>query len=190
MDSIFYFITSNYLLIIAIAVIIFMAIVGYYAEKTNFGQNKYNSQKKHISIDNEQVKDIQKIVDDNNAVIASIDNSIKVQNSPLSNKEEVSEILVNNEDTNLDERKENIENEKNEELEDLDLAFERAFQDQISIADVDVLDDDIDNMKVDPLFSSDNLNVSSINVDANSNIELPEIKKLESEDPKEDVWKF
>lgn len=188
MDSVFYFITSNYLIIIIIVLAILMAIVGYYAEKTNFGKNKYNTSN---DINNIDKKNIQELA--NKKWSDSFDNKSLLKNDlQVEDKENSIEIknenIVKKDSSNLSTKKENVESKENDELEDLDIAFEKAFQDQISISDVDNLDDDIDNMKVEPLFSSDGLSSNIINIDSNSNIELPKIKKIDTEEEKKDVW--
>lgn len=161
MEYVIDFFATNYILIIILCVIIIMFFLGYYAEKTNFGEIKYKDRNKNKNEEEEVVEE--------EPIPILEEETVDLQTAPVENN-------------NIELPKEEVKISTDIETDDLEVAFQKAFQEQISLADSEYLDEDIDNMKVDPLFSDSNDTTSIID----SNIKLPEIKKMELKD--EIIW--
>lgn len=87
MTQVLEYITQNYTLFLFGAIIILLAVIGYYAEKTNFGQGKVDKTKDE--------KTVNKEVDLNNTGLMDITN--EMENKIESNAQNKTEGLVENE---------------------------------------------------------------------------------------------
>lgn len=205
MTKILEYIMLNYTWFLGGMIIILLAIIGSYADKTNFGQGKEKES-------NKKTEDLiipNKGLDDYARELSDKEHSISQENPEILNnqKEDLSKLEGN--DTNLLEtdnssinetdnssinETEKIESEENiHELEDAhENDFEKDFDKfteefNATLPKKDIMDgellDDIDSLSLD---KTKEFKFSDIpNLD---DVELPEIKQLTPEE--EDIWKF
>ena len=193
-NEIMNFINEHYLKLVIGLVLVLMAIIGYYAEKTNFGNKlkKENKKENKVDIDNIGLNDFV----ESNSDITSINqtNEIVQDSGNLPSQENINENNINGYNENF-QSKETLTEEQtlmknNVVLDDvnvetnLDDEFKKVFPTEESM-DYDLMVD-INNMHIEPLESVD---ISNNNAYAklSSNIDLPEINDFESSG---DVWKF
>lgn len=116
MDKIIEFIISNYVWFIVIAVIIIMAIIGYIADKTEFGKNKEKKEEQNNEIPQNILENESALINQNNNVSNESIVEIKPQAEdtidpslfvPLSNNEQDQPVYI--------EPSQNVNTEQNDE---------------------------------------------------------------------------
>ena len=156
------YIVSNYTWFLSGTIIILLAIIGSYAEKTNFGQGRPKEPKNENTNDFElpQDKTISEYVNDN------------------INGNDFSDLAIPTEMDDNNSKKENYEDfEKS--FQNFDEEFNEVLPEK-DIIDDDLLDD-IDDLSFD---KTQKINLGDIpDLD---DVELPEIKKIKSDD--ENIW--
>ena len=203
------YILANYTWFLVGIVIILLAIVGYYADKTNFGQGKENKLKENehdkdemlnnnieqtdaennaeVLVENLNVeKTNEEIVGevDNHDVVSNIDSEIKnrtVESDESQNIELIPRELPDAESEIKEEKQEDTLKISEEKFNMFSEEFE-ALMPKKNIINTDLLSD-IDDLELDKTQKID-LNIVP-NLD---DIELPKIMELSAED--EDIWKF
>jgi hypothetical protein len=178
MNLIIEYITTNYIWFLFGAIIILLAIIGSYADKTNFGQNKLVKKEKTDKIENE-VLDNQEENEKPEIQEENID-------SVLEDEKETSDLNLENQEDLKEKNKTQItdegkQGEFDKKFEELDEEF-NAFLPKKDIIDDDLLSD-IDDMSLDKTQKVDFSDIPDLD-----DLELPKIKKLKSVD--EDIWKF
>ena len=179
MDEIIEYIMANYTLLLAGAIIILLAIIGSYADKTNFGQGKQKETKEKTK--DELIKDLDgKTL--NEALGQPVNENVSEEVSPVQNSLENNAPLENPSIEQPQEVEPQIPVDPIDiEYNNLDQQFNEVLPKE-SVIDNNILDE-IDNLSLD---KTQQLNVVDIpDVD---DVELPEIKDLRQED--EDIWKF
>lgn len=180
MENILNFFQTNSILFIGGVIIILLALIGRYADKTKFGQNK-NGEKPIDEQKDDAINDINDSIVNND--INKTEQTIK-ENS-------VSEIEIEKKDEkNINEKvnegqteivvqpkEEIVQNEYDKLDKELDILLPKK-----DIIDEDLLED-IDNLSLD---KTQKIKVTDIpDLD---DVDLPEIKNLNQQD--EDIWKF
>ena len=196
MTEVLEYIVSNYTWIIIGIIIILLAIIGSYADKTNFGQGKSKDKKEDLDSDPISVNDFE---------YQTLDNNMQEDNN---NKEERSDDALEHNDAqtsktinNIDEKSndENVSNEDHEEtqsntdqvgqnetketFEEKFDKFDKEFNSVLpekNVINGDLLED-IDSL------SLEKADFTSSEIPDLDDIELPKIKQIEKE---EDIWKF
>ena len=174
------FIMTNYTWILFNTIIVLLAIVGSYAEKTNFGQGKKAEDETEDK--DESKKDVAN---------ANIDSQAKIQNL-LGVKEEPLDKKVNKDNSTTDEQQKNDVVEQNEQsMSNLD-KFENQFEKldkevEAFLPKKDIINDDLLN-EIDSLSFDKTQKLNLNDIPDLDDVELPKIKDLKSTD--EDIWKF
>lgn len=185
MENILNFFQTNSIWFIVGVIIILLALIGRYADKTNFGQNK-NGEKPIDEQKDDAINDINDSIvnnDINKTEQIEIEQTIKensVSEIEIEKKHEknINEI-VNEEPTKIDEQpKEDIvQNEYDKLDKELDILLPKK-----DIIDEDLLED-IDNLSLDKTQKIKITDIPDLD-----DVDLPEIKNLNQQD--EDIWKF
>ena len=193
MENIIEYIMQNYTWIIGGSIIILLAVIGYYADKTNFGQG-YNKVKdeepeeelidlSHVKLSSLVEKKENNEINSNNNVPQKIEfqnqfsernnNSGTTEINQQIPKEVVTQQPIGNLESNTIEEKTSLEKFNKE--------FEEILPEK-SIIDEELLDE-IENLSLD---KTQKISLSEIpDVD---DVELPKIKSMEKID--DDIWKF
>lgn len=201
MNTILEYIMANYTWILCGIIIILLAIIGSYADKTNFGQGK---QKNELNEDDKKLTDEVLTQNSNLEVEKKLDTKENVEQSNQeksknkkskktieSNIDESNKEKTKSEDLVVEENDDNVEQElkKEKKLKDFEKQFEEFDQEfnealpKKEFISEDLLDE-IDGLSLD---KTQRLNFAEIpDLD---DVELPKIKKLKS-DKDEDIWKF
>lgn len=194
MSEIIEFLLENYIWILSIIIVILLAIIGYFADKTNFGQKDFKL--------NDDIKEINTQEDLLNGIDTNKTLKEAAESLTESNKEEVKEdkhevevekqpvAMENNPEANLkDEPKSETEEKKLDGIletsEDENINLDQMFNEVIpvkSLMDDEILDD-IDNMTVEPT------SLETKDIPDLDDIELPKIESLAT-DTEEDIWRF
>lgn len=194
MSEIIEFLLENYIWILSIIIVILLAIIGYFADKTNFGQKDFKL--------NDDIKETNTQEDLLNGIDTNKTLKEAAESLTESNKEEVKEdkhevevekqpvAMENNPEANLkEELKSEIEEKKLdgvlETSEDENINLDQMFNEVIpvkSLMDDEILDD-IDNMTVEPT------SLETKDIPDLDDIELPKIESLAT-DTEEDIWRF
>ena len=184
MDTILEYIMSNYTLILGVAIVILLAIIGSYADKTNFGQGKG----KKVDEDKKGSEDLEKnnmnvpineLIGNNNKVDVSVEEN---KNSTPSSKVDIKTEKDNNTDSN-------IQSVSNDSKESLDVSFEKLDEEfneilpQKELFSDDLLDE-IESISLDKTQKIDLDDIPDLD-----DLELPKIKELNSDKDK-DIWDF
>ena len=175
------FLVSNYVWILVIVIITLLAIIGGYANKTNFGEGE----KKEKAKNNEDINsNIQNITlndaigikqetqnkQDNNIDNVETQENINAVNSPTKNVETSNNIKNENIFKSIEDKLSSLDNELNSILQKKDVINDNILE-------------DIDDMS----FSNEKKSEKKVFNDIKtSDIELPEIKSLKDKD--EDIW--
>lgn len=210
------FITDNYIWFIVGGVILLMALIGYIAEKTNFGRGYNDGEDTREKVKKEKVKkekpkkEKNKVKED--AIIAPVEESLNVElDAPQS--EEIFETETSNEDISLSPES-LLEQELSSELPVEPVHFEQSPQDEFlnfnnSEENVETIEEDltvplvledkandIENIDLgiqeviaeEPFVESPDLDEIKVeNVDV-PEAELPNIEEVSNKE--EDIWKF
>ncbi len=195
MAKVLEYIMSNYIWFLGGAIIILLAIIGSYADKTNFGQGDKKEKKKpeilkdfnekNIEEDNTMVsKDIKDINNDAKSELnkSIVDESNEQNQNVEPTKEDPVKAKVNKDNSN----KELDEADKSEDVFENNFdKFNEEFNAILPKKEIisEELLDDIDNLSIES-----ETKINSNDIPELSDVELPEIKELKSED--EDIWKF
>lgn len=194
MSEIIEFLLENYIWILSIIIVILLAIIGYFADKTNFGQKDFKL--------NDDIKETNTQEDLLNGIDTNKTLKEAAESLTESNKEEVKEdkhevevekqpvAMENNPEANLkDEPKSETEEKKLDGIletsEDENINLDQMFNEVIpvkSLMDDEILDD-IDNMTVEPT------SLETKDIPDLDDIELPKIESLAT-DTEEDIWRF
>lgn len=169
MDALMEFIVVNYAWILIGSIIILLAIIGYYADKTNFGQGKQEQNEDSI-VDNENV--IQQQPQEIKETPIVVQNNIVNPNQQELNSNDVvvENIPKENETEKIENEFEMFDKEFNE------IVPKKEFID-------DELLDEIDSLSLDKTQKLKLTDIPDLD-----DVELPEIKKLNYKE--EDIWKF
>lgn len=186
MQTILEYIMLNYTWFLGAAIIILLAIIGSYADKTNFGQGK---DKKEINQNtgfnqnkllSETLKQEQPVL--KSEKISKQENENTITQQTANEIVESQKALVNKTD-NLEENNSNLDNV--ERLEEKFSEFDKEFDALLpkkDILDVELLDE-INDLSLD---KTQKINLTDIpDLD---DVDLPKIRSLNSID--EDIWKF
>lgn len=186
MQTILEYIMLNYIWIIVGSIIILLAVIGYYADKTNFGQGKT------IETENDNIIDIASLHgkrmedlfehngDVSNKLSLNPENTNASINLTPSNNINTSQNIENMNFENMNSQIDSL-NQSEENFEKFDKEFNELLPKK-EIIDGDLLDE-VNNLSFD---KTQKIQISDIlNVD---DVELPEIKTLPIEE--EDIWKF
>lgn len=202
MTEILEYITLNYTWFLGGAIIILLAVIGNYADKTNFGQGKIkkseDSEPANLELakkglddyikDSSMEKEVNGSDGANNKderLKGKLENIENNANNQILNSNE--DLLINNKlEKNKEVKQENsIDKSKSfeEEFNNFDKEFNSILSKKETISG-DLLDD-IENLSID-----DDENIKSYNNDIPDldDVELPKIKNLKSQS--EDIWKF
>lgn len=192
MEAIIEYIMSNYTWFLGGAIIILLAIIGSYADKTNFGQGKNKIQEKDDKLnlqENNNFKTLQEAIDgtDENQIEENItdqqenkemlsqESDLNLQNEP----EVESAEMVSEEDQSFGENSEQTTFDSS--FEEFDKKFNEILPKK-EIIDDELLDE-IENLSLDKTQKIDLNDIPEL-----EDMELPKIKNLEPET--EDIWKF
>ena len=176
MNEILEYISANYTWILGGMIIILLAIIGSYADKTNFGQGKQED-----NIDNSNEDLLQNNMQ--NVRINDFLNDKKSENEISENQVlETIEVDNNFEENNSFQDNDKVENNNFEEnFEKLNQEVEEALPEK-EVVDGELLDE-IDNLSLDKTQKIKLNDIPDLD-----DVELPKIKDLKSTD--DDVWKF
>ena len=185
MDKFLEYILTNYTLFLGAAIIILLAIIGSYADKTNFGQGKQRDEEED-NLPNDKLLEAEKIEEQNPSAIEKLDNNEELfEEKKSDDKSEILDNAPNNtsqlEDANLDTYKKEPEKEFDQKYEELNEEIDE-FLPKKSIIDDELLDE-IDNLSLDKTQKVDLNEIPDLD-----DVELPKIKNLKSID--DDIWKF
>lgn len=196
MDIIINFILANYIWILVIAIIIILAIIGWYADKTNFGQGKIIEEKEESIEDLKNELGERKLLDEitqknqkeeSNELLEEkkvdsykeVINQIELENVPKTNEIKfdpmTGEPLKKVESTNLNIK---IKNEKNSKINKVEYKsdnFDKTF-DEI-IPKKDIMDEDLLG-EIDNLTFDKTKKFSIGELPDLSDIDLPHIKQI------------
>ena len=178
MRAILEYITMNYTWFLGAAIIILLAIIGSYADKTNFGQGKPSETKKEIpnpeetnnkelEPTNEEIKE-EEIIDGNQEQLTP---------EQMANLKEDDKLVVAETENHNINKKESFE----ENFEKFDQEFD-AIIPRKDIIDEELLDE-IDNLSLDKTQKLKLTDIPDLD-----DLDLPKIKSLDPVD--EDIWKF
>lgn len=189
------FVYDNYVWFIVAGVILLMALIGYIAEKTNFGRSQFEKKvKKEPKVKNKEVQPVEEMVIETPVEETEFENGVviddkdwmepplEINSMEFDNNEEV----VNNfDDEVLDESlfaplgDAKVENENTNQMIDEDLTVPFGDQEVKPIIN-EVIPDEIEEINNDevPNFEDNNNELTPPNIDT--------LKK----DNEEDVWKF
>lgn len=165
MEQILEYIVLNYTWFLGVAIVILLAIIGYYAEKTNFAQGKEKEVENNNRVLPEQIIEEEKIEQPVEEIV--------VQEKETQNEQTVEEKTSDSDLTpkkSLDETFAEYDSEIN------------YLLPKKNIIDDELLDE-IENLSVDKSSSKDLTEILDL-----SNLELPKIKNIV--DKETDVWKF
>lgn len=190
MIEILEYISLNYTWFLIGAIIILLAIIGSYADKTNFGQGKNNS-----NLDDALNKNEVKEDNDKEVLNESVGYNLN-KNKQNEESNNINQIDKNNnkkqKDNNkkqVDETPISIESEiQSEKANDFEESFNKFDQEfEALVPKKDIIDgellDDIDNLSLD---KTQKFNISDIpDLD---DVELPKIKNLKTDE--KNIWKF
>lgn len=199
MEAILEYIMEYYTWFLSGAIIILLAIIGYYADKTNFGQGK---QKQDINKDdklnlnkidgnqtlgetinnvyNNQTQD--DVVEEQESVISTMNEEVNEKNSSKVQQESIINI---EEQTSNQESKSNIEQEFETNFETEFEKFDKEFDEILPKKEIinDELLEEIDGLSLEKTQKLDLNNIPDLD-----DVDLPRIKTFEPEE--QDVWKF
>lgn len=205
MQVILDFLSSNYYWILIIVIIILLAIIGYYADKTNFGQENDLEADDSVQIFSDKNEEnefgianqIYNNYSDNGEVNVIQEDTLKNSNSNNAKDiEEKSEPVKQTVEQNVEKKKNNNKESEFERLYfETNSEYERVIEDSTVSSDLDnlLLNNGLSNVVDDNLF--DEL-TTSINIsksknkfeldELNKKIDLPKIDSLK--DNKKNVW--
>ena len=169
------YISLNYTWFLGGAIIILLAIIGSYADKTNFGEGKTkedeNEKLRELALEKlklqQQLEQVQRARQESIEEIPTVENQVKAQ------KEVVETQLLNNEEPTL------------ESYEEKYAKFDKAFDALLpkkGFDDGDLLDE-IESISLDKTQKIDITEIPDLD-----DVDLPKIKSLDPVD--EDIWKF
>lgn len=201
MTEILEYIMLHYTWFLGGAILILLAIIGSYADKTNFGQGKNIEENTEEKINLEKkgledyVKESVEINIDENKLTEQIDINTSISSLEKQNNNEVLKNIQNNkkdeqleQPTNIVEPKEEVPEHKKQSFEENFNNFDKEFNSILSKKQTisDDLLNDVENISLDNL---ETLNKSTINAIPDlDDVELPKIKTVEKNIV--DVWKF
>ena len=198
MQFILDFLSVNYYWILIIIIVILLAVIGYYADKTNFGQENEleNSEDSSDSFADRTLANetIQSLA---NTKINDIVSGNLTNNS--ANKITENDVYNNNNDGLIEEKNEEIINKKDQESEfeklyfETNSEFERVIEDSVASTDLDnlLMNNKLSNVLDDNLFdeltTNVNENKNKFELDElNKKIDLPKIDSLKNN--KKNIW--
>ena len=192
MKSVLEYIMLNYTWFLVGAIIILLAIIGSYADKTNFGQGKQKEEKDEDSIkdnidkkalENKRMEDMIE-VSKHDAPVS--EKTISVTSMPLdTNVQSQNTVSLNNNGISQNIESINTEIKALENSEEKFEKFEKEFNELLPKKEIinDELLDEIDNLSLDKTQKIDLSDIPDLD-----DVELPKIKSLQPEE--EDIWKF
>lgn len=206
------YIMQHYTLFLGGAILILLAIIGYYADKTNFGQgknNKVDEDDNRIENNKEMPLTMQEAIQNNETeIVDELQSPLQVQeNENINNEKENIDSEINIEDilTTVDNgnnlTNENLEVQTSEEASITEPIFEeRKINPLLTKEEVDKFNIEFNSILPEKEFIDGDLlsDIDDLNLDKTQkidlsdvpdldDIELPKIKKMDVE---EDIWKF
>lgn len=170
MDLVIDFVTENYVWLIIVGIIILMAVVGYVADKTDFGRNKIEKQPKEKAKKEKVVKEKtkkEKVVEELPVIeqnTIETMNSVENVEQPISNEYQ-QEILPEN---NVNDNNVTDDNQVDQSLFEPLPSIDQVFNEQPA--------------------EQNNIEISSEPI--NINLETEESKQNSEVEPDDDIWKF
>lgn len=210
MEIILEYIMSHYILFLGGTIIILLAIIGYYADKTNFGQGKVkelNQEKVHKSQGINKFDTLQEAVENihqnenqevnmettgvnDNQIESNLNNQSSNLNNETINEQKNIMPVQSNQNIVVEENIFPVHNEQNVSVQENNFEenfkeFDKTFKELLPEKDIidDQILDEIENLSFDKTQKIDLTNVSGLD-----DVELPKIKNLKPET--EDIWKF
>lgn len=169
------YIMLHYTWFLAGAIIILLAIIGYYAERTNFGQGKTNNKEEDNNLDIEENILEDSIPEENEQEIIGEEQKLIPEEG--NEKDVVEEITSDSSVDGVNKTSETLE----ESFEKFDKEFEEILP-QKEIIDDELLAE-IESLSLDKTQKIDLSDILDLD-----DVELPKIKDLKPEN--EDIWKF
>ena len=202
MQFILDFLSANYYWILIIIIVILLAVIGYYADKTNFGQeNELENSEDSLdsfadrTLANETIQSSEDFLA--NTKINDIVSGNLTNNS--ANKITENDVYNNNNDGLIEEKNEEIINKKDQESEfeklyfETNSEFERVIEDSVASTNLDnlLMNNKLSNVLDDNLFdeltTNVNENKNKFELDElNKKIDLPKIDSLKNN--KKNIW--
>ncbi len=202
MGEILEYIMSNYTWLLGGLIIILLAIIGRYADKTNFGQGNKPKEDLNNTLDLDGKKFNDFFEESSNDENINIDNNLKEEQQvtiddfgndlPIQQKKELNDEQGINLNTKTDKKDkeiitndiENNEQTNNDTFEEEFDKFDEEFNSILPKKDIisDELLDDIDNISIEEKNQENN------DIPDLDDVELPKIKNLKKDE--EDIWKF
>lgn len=216
MEAFLEYIMMNYTWFLGGAIIILLAIIGYYADETNFGQGKENDQKNNNQIqnENEMEKGISEVIESNQQQLAQQPIQETILNQPNditenntlvdSNNENISEVIEPNqnqieqqpiEDVTLNQSVNTIETNVQNDLNNQNVTqtdFETQFEEfdkefEEILPQKETIDDELLD-EIDNLSFDKTQKIDISDISNFDDVELPKIKTMKTEE--QDIWKF
>lgn len=175
MIQILEYIVQNYTSFLIILILILLAIIGYYADKTNFGQGKNKEKQVKEKIEENKAKN--DIVDKEEITLENIE-SLNIEEKESHDLAGVKEPEINNFKPEEHDLKEEFEVEETTEIfDEID-----SLLPQKELINSDLLNE-IEGMELNSLKKKTSFNVPDLD-----DISLPKIKNLVEKE--QDIWKF
>lgn len=179
MRAILEYITMNYTWFLGAAIIILLAIIGSYADKTNFGQGKSKDSEEEIpnldeEINNRELESTNEEIKEEEIIDGKQEQLTPKQMANL--KEDDKLVVAETENHNIN-KKESFE----ENFEKFDQEFDAVIPKK-DIIDEELLDE-IDSLSLDKTQKLKLTDIPDLD-----DLDLPKIKSLDPVD--EDIWKF
>lgn len=187
MESVLEYITLNYTWFLVGLIIILLAIIGYYADKTNFGQGKTeeedekNQNLENIKIQNNEEKQETEKKELEQTVESEPTKEVQPKVNVVAKEDKVTE----KKDVVVEYKKAAETKNKKVDLDETFKKLDKEFDELLPKKEIidDELLDEIDSLSLD---KTQKLNLTDIpDLD---DLDLPKIKSLKSID--EDIWKF
>lgn len=161
------FIMTYYPWIIIISIIILLAVIGYYADKTNFGQQISDDEEKE-NLDEEILKD--------DILVNQEVNTVKKETKINKKEKSIKKMDIKHEQNS----KKNLDKKDLDQYDKFDKEFDEVLPEK------EIIDDDLLN-DIDSLSLDKTQKISVQDIPDLDNIELPEIK-LQGSSKKKDLW--
>ena len=187
MQTILEYIMLNYTWILAGSIIILLAVIGYYADKTNFGQGKTKEtdNRDNFNMDSLEGKRLDDLFEDKDGDDVS-SNEILENTNVTNNKANVqTDNSKNVTNAKVNVQTDNSKIETIDKLEENFDKFDKEFNELLPKKEIidDELLDEINNLSLDKTQRIQLTDIPDVD-----DVDLPEIKSLQIEE--EDIWKF
>lgn len=185
MIQILEYIVQNYTLFLSVLVLILLAIIGYYADKTNFGQGKnQEKESKTVNDDKEEPKTLDGAIKESDLsneekIIENVEQmEVVEEKNELAQENNLNEDLVENDINEINSEKPIlIKEEKPKEFDEIEALLPKK-----ELINTDLLTE-IEGMEFNSIKEK-----TSFDVPVLDDISLPKIKNLVEKE--QDIWKF